>query len=651
MKGAGAKIHKYLYPLAAALAVTVLIGLGPFGRVDKWAQDYLFQKKRVPSPDIVIIGIDEEALDMLGPYNTWDRTVVAAALEKLSSDPDQKPAVTAVDILYAGTSSPEADRRLAGAAGTLGNVVTASMARFGESIVWENGRVLDLQTSAVLDYYEPFEDLKAVTGQGHINAMTDLDGVMRHALLYVDRGEGEKVLSMAAMTAKLYLEGKGETLVLPPTDRADHFYIPYSAGPGDFYDGVSIAMLLSGQVPPAYYAGKIVLIGPYAPGLQDAYFTSIDKGSQMYGVEIQANIIQSLLEKNFKRETGELLQLFFLFLAGAGAMLLFLRLRVSGGAGLLASLLAFSLVLTINFFKAGILTHPLYLPIALTALYVLSLAAHYVQAARARRALELERERIEAELSLATRIQLSALPKEDPPFPEREEFELYADMRPAREVGGDFYDFFLIDRDHLGLVIADVSGKGVPAALFMMVSMSMIRHAAMEAEGGADPAAVLRTVNRQICSRNPEEMFVTVWLGILEISTGKLTCSDAGHEYPLLYGKDGSLRIVKDAHGFVLGAMEMVRYRSYSLDLKAGDTLFVYTDGVTEAENEEKELFGMDRLTEALARAGSLAPADLVGQIQQEAAAFAGKAPQSDDMTMLCIRYLGRKTGLDHLQD
>ncbi len=480
-----------------------------------------------------------------------------------------------------------------------------------------------------------------MTCQGHINAMTDLDGVMRHAILYVDKGEGDKVLSMAAMTAKRYLEEKGEDLVLPPTDRADHFYIPYSAGPGDFYDGVSIAMLISGQVPPAYFAGKIVLIGPYAPGLQDAYFTSMDKGSQMYGVEIQANIIQSLLEKRFKMEMGDMLQLFLLFLAGAGAMVLFLRLRVAGGAGLLAALLAFSLVLTIDLYKAGILTHPLYLPIALTALYILSLAAHYVQAARARRLLELEKERIEAELSLATRIQISALPKEDPAFPDRKEFDLFADMKPAREVGGDFYDFFLIDDDHLGLVIADVSGKGVPAALFMMVSMSMIRQTAMQAGSGADPGVVLQSVNRQICSRNPEEMFVTVWLGILEISTGKLTCSDAGHEYPLLINADGSLRVVKEVHGFVLGAMEMVRYRSYSLLLEPGDSVFVYTDGVTEADNIEKELFGMDRLTDAVSESGNPAPRELVEQIEAKVRAFAADAPQADDMTMLCLRYLG----------
>ena len=642
MRESRANIRKYLYPLAAALLVTVLIGLGPFGRVDKWVQDYFFQKKTVPSGDIVIIGNDEAALDMLGPYNTWDRTVVAAALERLAEDPDQKPAVTAVDILYAGKSSPEADKRLAQAAEELGNVVVASMARYGENIVWENGRVQEVQTSAVLDFYEPFEELKAVTYQGHINAMTDLDGVMRHAILYVDKGEGDKVLSMAAMTAKRYLEEKGEDLVLPPTDRADHFYIPYSAGPGDFYDGVSIAMLISGQVPPAYFAGKIVLIGPYAPGLQDAYFTSMDKGSQMYGVEIQANVIQSLLEKRFKMEMGEKLQLFLLFLAGAGAMALFLRLRVAGGAGLLAALLAFSLVLTIDLYKAGILTHPLYLPIALTALYILSLAVHYVQAARARRLLELEKERIEAELSLATRIQISALPKEDPAFPDRKEFDLFADMKPAREVGGDFYDFFLIDDDHLGLVIADVSGKGVPAALFMMVSMSMIRQTAMQAGSGADPAKVLQAVNRQICSRNPEEMFVTVWLGILEISTGKLTCSDAGHEYPLLINADGSLRVVKEVHGFVLGAMEMVRYRSYSLLLEPGDTIFVYTDGVTEADNIEKELFGMDRLTDAVSESGNPAPRELVGQIEAKVRAFAAQAPQADDMTMLCLRYLGQ---------
>ena len=296
------QFKSYLYPIAAALVVTVLVGLGILKRMDRWAQDWLFQRPGLPSGDIVIIGIDEEALELLGPYNTWDRNIVASALEALAADPEKKPAVTAVDILYAGSSSQQADDRLAAAAENLGNVITASMAEFGEKITWENGQGSIGETSAVLGYEEPYEALRSCTTQGHINAMTDVDGVMRHGLLYVepDGSEESRVYSMAFEAARSYLEQKGQELTAPTVSGQGHFYIPYTARPGGYYDGVSIAGLISGQIPADYWAGKIVLIGPYAPALQDAYFTSIDKGAQMYGAEIQANVIQSLLEKRIK---------------------------------------------------------------------------------------------------------------------------------------------------------------------------------------------------------------------------------------------------------------------------------------------------------------------------------------------------------------
>ena len=640
------QMKEYLYPIAAALLVTVLVGLGVLRRVDRWAQDWLFQRPGVPSGDIVIIGIDEEALDLLGPYNTWDRNIIASALEALASDPDKKPAVTAVDILYAGNSTQQADDRLAEAAGNLGNVITASMAEFGEKITWENGHAVSVSTSAVLDYEEPYEALRSCTAQGHINAMTDVDGVMRHGLLYVepDGTEESRVYSMACESARSFLEIKGQELKLPEVSGKGHFYIPFTVRPGDYYDGVSIAMLISGQVPADYWAGKIVLIGPYAPALQDSYFTSIDKGSQMYGVEIQANIIQSLLENKKKTEVSDLPQLIILFLICAAAMILFLRMKVARGAALCAGLILCSALFTFVLYKAGFVTHPLWLPFAALLLYVLGLAAHYIRAARERQALALEKERIEAELSLATRIQLSALPKEYPPFPNRKEFDLFASMKPAKEVGGDFYDFFLIDDDHLGLVIADVSGKGVPAALFMMVSMALIRHAAMNEMYEKSPAKVLQAVNRQICSRNPEGMFVTVWLGVLQISTGKLTASNAGHEYPALKQAGEDFALFKDRHGLVLGGMDMSRYREYEIQLQPGARLFVYTDGVAEATNARDELFGTQRMIEALKKGQDGSPEQIMDEVRAAIDEFVGTAPQFDDLTMLCLQYNGAES-------
>ena len=634
---------KYVFPIAAALLVTGLVGLGVLRRVDRWTQDWLFQRPGSPSGDIVIIGIDEDALELLGPYNTWDRNIMASALEALAADPDKKPAVTAIDILYAGNSTQQADDRLAEAAGNLGNVVTACMAQFGEKITWENGRATSVSTSAILAYEEPFEALRSCTRQGHINAMMDVDGVMRHGLLYVepDGTEESRVYSMACETARTFLEQKGQELKLPKVSKTGHFYIPFTVRPGNYYDGVSIAMLISGQVPADYWAGKIVLIGPCAAALQDTYFTPIDKGAQMYGVEIQANVVQSLLENRRKTEVSDLPQLIALFFICAAAMILFLRMKVGRGGGLCAGLIVFSALLTFILYKAGFVTHPLWLPFAVIILYVLALAAHYISAAKERQALALEKERIEAELSLAARIQLSALPKEFPPFPERKEFDLFASMTPAKEVGGDFYDFFLIDDDHLGLVIADASGKGVPASLFMMVSMALIRNAAMNEMFERSPAKVLQAVNRQICSRNPEGMFVTVWLGVLQISTGKLTASNAGHEYPALKQAGEEFELLKDRHGVVWGGRDMTRYREYELQLQPGAKVFVYTDGVAEAANAKDELFGTQRMIEALHKGQDGTPEEILNVVRTDIDAFVGNAPQFDDLTMLCLQYNG----------
>ncbi len=250
-----------------------------------------------------------------------------------------------------------------------------------------------------------------------------------------------------------------------------------------------------------------------------------------------------------------------------------------------------------------------------------------------------EKERIGAELSLATRIQAAMLPSIYPAFPERPEFDIYASMDPAREVGGDFYDFFLIDDDHLCLLIADVSGKGVPAALFMMASRIIL---ANYAKMGLSPAQILTKTNETVCRTNREEMFVTVWLGVLEISTGKLTAANAGHEYPVLRQGDGRFEFVKDKHGFVIGGMDGVKYKEYELTLTPGSKLFLYTDGVPEATNAENELYGTDRMLEALNENTAASPEELLKNMRRAVDAFVKDAEQFDDLTMLGLEYCGR---------
>ncbi len=249
-----------------------------------------------------------------------------------------------------------------------------------------------------------------------------------------------------------------------------------------------------------------------------------------------------------------------------------------------------------------------------------------------------EQERIRTELSVATRIQEGLVPKTFPPFPERKEFDLYASMTPAKEVGGDFYDYFLVDEDHLAMVIADVSGKGVPAALFMATSMSLIRSRTML---GGSPSEILADVNEQLCEGNNSDFFVTVWLAILQISTGEGVAANAGHEHPMLRRKGGSFEPVKYRHSPAVATMKGIPFREHTFRLEPGDRLFVFTDGVPEATDAKEELFGEDRTVEALNRYADQELSGLLEGVKEEIDRFTLGAEQFDDITMLALDYFG----------
>ena len=246
-----------------------------------------------------------------------------------------------------------------------------------------------------------------------------------------------------------------------------------------------------------------------------------------------------------------------------------------------------------------------------------------------------DRTRIKSELELAESIQSNMLPSIFPAFPERSEFDIYALMDPAREVGGDFYDFFLIDKDHLAMVIADVSGKGIPAALFMMMSKILVKNYVTT---GSSPAEALAAVNNTICQNNTNDMFVTIWLGILTISTGKIIAANAGHEYPILQRAGGQFEVIKDKHGFVVGSMPNIKYSEYEIDFHTGDTLFVYTDGLPESTNSANEQFGLDRILEVLNNEPDGEVEDLFVSMGVAVAEFVQDAEQFDDLTMLALK-------------
>ncbi|MBE6121330.1 MAG: hypothetical protein E7190_01280 [Erysipelotrichaceae bacterium] len=248
-----------------------------------------------------------------------------------------------------------------------------------------------------------------------------------------------------------------------------------------------------------------------------------------------------------------------------------------------------------------------------------------------------EREHLAAEMNMAARIQTNSLPNAFPPFPERKEFDIFASMDPAKEVGGDFYDFFMLDDDHLALLIADVSGKGVPAALFMMTSMILIHNAATDK---LSPGTVLEFINNQICDHNPEEMFISIWMGVLEISTGKLTAANAGHEYPMVRYED-TFELLKDRHGFVVGGLRDMKYIEYTLQLQPGSRVFVYTDGLDEAMNGKFEKFGTARILDVLNSNPDATDEEMLSCMQKAVDVFTDGTEQFDDLTMMSFTWHG----------
>lgn len=277
-------------------------------------------------------------------------------------------------------------------------------------------------------------------------------------------------------------------------------------------------------------------------------------------------------------------------------------------------------------------------PILLVYVLTIALMLLYRRWMKNRYSREVKKARMTSELEMAAKIQSGMLPDAGTAFEDRDEFEIAASMDPAKEVGGDFYDFSLLDPDHLYIVIADVSGKGAPAALFMMSAMITLSDCA---EKSLSPAEILTQANERICRNNNEEMFVSAWLGILEISTGKLTAASAGHEYPALMEPDGDFALYKDRHGCTLGWMEDAKYTEYELPLRAGAKLFVYTDGVTEATDKNEKMFGTDRMIEVLNKAKDKTPDEILKSVRSGVDEFVSSMEQFDDLTMVCLAYKG----------
>ncbi|MDD4626934.1 MAG: SpoIIE family protein phosphatase [Syntrophomonas sp.] len=251
-----------------------------------------------------------------------------------------------------------------------------------------------------------------------------------------------------------------------------------------------------------------------------------------------------------------------------------------------------------------------------------------------------QKELIESELTVAREIQMSIIPKIFPPFPERLEFDLFAVLEPAKEVGGDLYDYFLLDNDHLCFTIGDVSGKGVPASLFMAVTKTLIK---AKADIRLEPDEILYAVNNELCADNDSGMFVTEFLGILTISSGEIVYSNGGHNLPYILRKEGTIKMLPRMAGMALGVMEEIPYNQARVKLNPGDSLVMYTDGVTEAMNESGKLFGEERLEKILVGLTNHTAREEVEAIMRTTREFVQEAKQSDDITILVLQFTGGK--------
>ena len=372
--------------LLVAGALTILAALGILAGPDRTVSDALYQSRQASDGDIVLVGIDQKALDEIGPYTQWGRDVFAMVLEALNESDDCRPAVIALDVLYAGETDPEMDLWLADAAGEYGNVVVASAAQLGSSIK-EGGDIgFYMDHFSVLAYEEPYAALRDVTTQGHINAMLDSDGILRYHLLQITLPDGEVIPSMALVVAQIFCDYTGQGVVeLPPTDSRGFWYLPFCGQPGDLGGSVSVVDLLSGNIPASYFADKIVFIGPYAAGLQDSYVTAADHTRLMYGVEYQCNAVQALLWGKYKQKVRDAGQLILLFLLLMVAFVGFWRRRMWISTALWLLLSGGWLFICRMAYEQGLIFHVLWVPVGVTVLYIGCIAANYIRAALEKR--------------------------------------------------------------------------------------------------------------------------------------------------------------------------------------------------------------------------------------------------------------------------
>ena len=376
--------------LAGVLAAALFAGICASNIMyaqDAYLSDALYQKPSPQDGQIVLINIDQASLDALGPFPAWGRALMGDVINILNEDPAQAPAVIALDVLYVGASDdPDGDAYLAEACANSCPVVTACAGTFGTQIVENADGSFYMDDYALTAYDEPYEDLKNATWQGHINSMFDADGVLRHGIWQIDLPDGEEIPSFHRQIYELYCEQIGqEASTVPATDSDHRYYIPFQGQPGAYSDGYGVIDLLNGEIDPSAYAGKIVMIGPYAAGMQDDFATAIDHAGKMYGIEYQANMVDALLHGQTKREAGHMPQALAVFAVTLLWALIFSKRRLRTAIAGWVCTVAGYIGICVAAYEKGVVLSPLYIPMAVTILFVCSIASNYLRAALEKR--------------------------------------------------------------------------------------------------------------------------------------------------------------------------------------------------------------------------------------------------------------------------
>lgn len=666
--------------MALALAMAAVLTDGTFARLirnavfDGYQRAFPLERKAAP---VVIVTIDERSLAALGQW-PWPRTRVAELINRIEA---QRPAAIGVDLFF-----PEPDgfspAQLVDALPLVPGDLAAALKAFPSTdavlaaAVAKSNVVLGVAGMPAVDPRFPYpprvapiaiqtsRPLSLLNFAGHLQSLPEIDrrakgrglmsndsrdGVVRTALMLANI-QDRIVPSLSVETLRVASGGRiavvdrkdgGVAIRLAeltvPIQRDGTMWIRYSHhDPARFVSAVDV---MTGLLDPARIAGKLVLLGNSGLGLVDHRITAL--GERVPGVEIHAQLIEQMFAgiDLTRPRWAVALELAMLVLAGLAIIVWAPRFRVQrvwGVAGLLA--MAWVALGFAGFVQGGLLIDAAWPLIGLFGALAIMQAGTLAEADRSQRILRETAARVNGELDAGQRIQMGLLPIPANLFGGDARFNLAAALTPARSVGGDFYDCFWLDSHRVFFAVADVSGKGLPAALFMASSKSHLKSAVLLANG--ELARALAAVEDELSRENPEQLFITLFAAILDTRSGNLATINAGHDAPLLWRK-GEVRALERASGPPLGVVEGIRYEVQRVDLQPGDRLLAITDGVTEAVNAKGAFYGLDRVKHLLDATAGRSAQGIVDALKADVEAFARGVDPADDVTMMCLEWRG----------